>query len=157
MLNIPEALRKYVNDYWMLLVEARKNNLVLHNMNNVDLFNLLEILLDSSRPAGEIRSRAIGYTKERQVDKAVILTAAGALNNQIDYNVLEQKGDVNMFTVFEETRIEGREEGRAEEIIETGHEFGLSDDDILGRLQKKLEISPEMAQRYFREFGKRTV
>ena len=66
-----------------------------------------------------------------------------------------------MFTVFEETRIEGREEGReegrAEEIIETGYEFGLSDDDILGRLQKKLDISSEMAQRYFREFGKRTV
>ena len=130
-------------------------------MNNVDLFNLLEILLDSSRSAGEIRSRAIGYTKERRVDRAVILTAAGALNNQIDYNALEQRGDVNMFTVFEETRIEGREEGReegrAEEIIETGYEFGLSDDDILGRLQKKLDISSEMAQRYFREFGKRTV
>ena len=161
MLNISEALRKYVNDYRMLLVEARKNNLVLHNMNNVDLFNLLEILLDSSRPAGEIRSRAIGYTKERRVDRAVILTATGALNNQIDYNALEQRGDVNMFTVFEETRIEGREEGReegrAEEIIETGYEFGLSDDDILGRLQKKLDISSEMAQRYFREFGKRTV
>ncbi len=35
--------------------------------NNIDLFNLLEILLDGSRPAGKIRSRAIGYTKERWV------------------------------------------------------------------------------------------
>ncbi len=139
------------------IAASRDNIKIRHNMNNVDLFNLLEILLDSSRSAGEIRSRAIGYTKERRVDRAVILTAAGALNNQIDYNALEQRGDVNMFTVFEETRIEGREEGRAEEIIETGYEFGLSDDDILGRLQKKLDISSEMAQRYFREFGKRTV
>ena len=32
----------------------------------------------------------------------------------------------------------GKIEGRAEEIIETGHEFGLSDDDILGWLQRKL-------------------
>ena len=107
--------------------------------NNIALLKLLEILLDVSRPAGEIRSRAIGYTKERRVDKTVIMTAAGA-DNKIDYNALEQRGDVDMYTVFEETRIEGREEGRAEEIIETGYEFGLSDDDILRRLQRKLSM-----------------
>ena len=161
MLDIPEELRKYVNDYRMLLVEARKNELVLRNMNNVDLFNLLEILLDDSRPVEEIRSRAIGYTRECRVDKSVIMTAAGAVGNKIDYDALEQRGDVDMYTVFEETRIEGREEGRvqgrAEEIIDTGHELGLSDDDILGRLQRKLDISLEMAQRYLKEFGKRTV
>lgn len=55
-----------------------------------------------------------------------------------------------MHTVFEETRIEGR----AEEVIETGYEFGLFDDDIL---ERKLDISLEMAQRYLRKFGKRTV
>lgn len=161
MLDIPEELRKYVNDYRMLLVEARKNDLVLHDMNNVDLFNLLEILLDGSRLAGEIRSKAIGYTKERRVDKTVIMTAAGAVDNKIDYDALEQRGDVDMYTVFEETRIEGRvegrKEGRAEEIIETGYEFGLSDDDILGRLQRKLDISLEMARAYLGRFGKKTV
>ena len=35
----------------------------------------------------------------------------------------------------------GIAEGRAEEIIETGYEFGLSEQDILERLQKKLSIS----------------
>lgn len=157
MLDIPEELRKYVNDYRMLLVEARKNDLVLHNMNNVDLFNLLEILLDGSRSAGEIRSRAIGYTKEHHVDKSVIMAASGAVGNKIDYNVMEQKGDMDMYTVFEETRIEGRAEGRAEEIIESGYEFGLSDDDILARLQRKLDISLEMARTYLGKFGKQTV
>ena len=62
-----------------------------------------------------------------------------------------------MYTVFEETRVEGRKEGRAEEIIETGYEFGLSDEDILGRLQRKLDISLEMGRAYLREFGKQTV
>lgn len=161
MLDIPEELRKYVNDYRMLLVEARKNDLMLYNINNVDLFNLLEILLDGSRTAGEIRNRAIGYTKERRVDRSVIMTAAGAVDNKIDYNALEQKGDIDMHTVFEETRIEGRvegrAEGRAEEIIETGYEFGLSDDDILARLQRKLDISMEMARTYLSKFGKQTV
>ena len=44
MLNIPKAMETFVNDYKIHLVEAGKNNLVLHNVNNQDLFNLLEIL-----------------------------------------------------------------------------------------------------------------
>lgn len=47
-------MRKFVNDYKMWLVEARQNNLVLHNMDNKDLFNLLEILLDKSKSLKEI-------------------------------------------------------------------------------------------------------
>lgn len=43
-----------------------------------------------------------------------------------------------MCTVFEETWKEGKEEGlaegKAEEIVETGYEFGLSEEDILTRL-----------------------
>ena len=57
----------------------------------------------------------------------------------------------------EEGRVEGRSEGRAEEIIETGYEFGLSEQDILERLQKKLSISLQKAQEYLLMFGKRTV
>ncbi len=57
----------------------------------------------------------------------------------------------------EEGRVEGRSEGRAEEIIETGYEFGLSEQDILERLQKKLSISLQKAQEYLLLFGKRTV
>ena len=39
MLDISEKMAQYVNNYQMLLVEARKNDLILHNMNNRDLFN----------------------------------------------------------------------------------------------------------------------
>ena len=55
-----------------------------------------------------------------------------------------------MCTVIEETRTEGR----AEEIIETGHEFGLSEEEILTRLQKKLDVSLQKAQEYFKMFSK---
>lgn len=55
-----------------------------------------------------------------------------------------------MCTVFEETRTEGR----AEEITETGHEFGLSEEEILIRLQKKLDVSLQKAQEYFKMFSK---
>lgn len=48
----------------------------------------------------------------------------------------------------------GKIEGRAEEIIESGFEFGLSEKDILTRLQNKLDISLHAAQEYLLRFGK---
>lgn len=56
-----------------------------------------------------------------------------------------------------EGRIEGRVEGRAEGIIETGMEIGLSEEDILGKLQKKLDVSLQKAQEYLHMFGKQMV
>ena len=152
MLNIPEEMAKYVNDYKMLLVEARQNNLTLHNMNNIDLFNLLGILLNKNEPLNVTREKAINYAIEHDVEKSVIMTVAGAANCKIDYNALE-KGDADMCTVFEETRTEGEAKG----IIETGYEFGLSESDILERLQKKLNISEQKAQEYLEMFGNQTV
>ena len=45
MLDIPEDMKAFINDYKMNLVEARKNNLKLHNINNKDLFNHIIIYL----------------------------------------------------------------------------------------------------------------
>lgn len=161
MLNIPEEMRSFVSDYKMHLVEARKNNLKLHNINNQDLFNLLGILLNRNGKLNEIKEKAINYAREHEVEKTVIMTVAGAANCKMDYNMNEKKGDADMCTVFEETWREGKAEGeingRAQEIVELGHEFGLSEDDILIRLQKKLNISLQKAQEYLAMFGKQTV
>lgn len=46
--------------------------------------------------------------------------------------------------------------GRAEEIIETGYEFHLSEDDILTRLQKKLNITSQQAREYLTMFGQKS-
>lgn len=67
-----------------------------------------------------------------------------------------------MCTVFEETRkealaqgkIEGKIEGEAKGIIETGLAFGIAKDDILKRLQEKMNISLDEAQNYFTMFAK---
>ena len=53
---------------------------------------------------------------------------------------------------YEAKRI--KNEGRAEGIIETGIDFGLSDNEILEKLQIKLNISLQMAQEYFLKYGK---
>ena len=151
MLNIPEVMEPFVNDYKMHLVEARKNNLEFHNINNKNLFNLFEILLDKNRKLDETKKKAIEYAKEHKVDKSVIMTVAGATNRKMDYNSIEMKGDADMCTVFEETWKDGEAKG----IIETGYDFGISNDDILIQLQKKLNITLQKAQEYLSTYGQK--
>lgn len=122
-------------------------------MNNRDLFNLLEIILDKEKPLNEIRNNAIEYAQEHDVDKAVVMTVAGATNNRIDFDMLSKKGDADMCTVFEATWAEGKAEG----IIETSMDWGLSEGDILAKLQEKLNIPLQKAQEYFDLYTKQTV
>ena len=162
MLDIPKKMQPFVNDYKIHLIEARKNKLKLHNINNRDLFSLLEILLNRKEKLKETREKAIKYAREHDVEKSVIMTVAGAANCKIDYDFVTKKGSVDMCTVFEETRAEGRQEGRqegrlegeAKGIVEIGLEFGLSEEDILAKLQIKLNISLQKAQEYFAVFSK---
>ncbi len=154
MLNIPKGMKRFVNDYKMLLVEASCSNLVFHNVNNKNLFCLLKIMLDQNSSSKVIRNKAIEYSREHKVEKDVILTAASAANCKLDAGVLEEKGEGTMYRVFEETREEGKIEGKAEEIVEMGMEFGLSVSDILERLQNKLDISQQKASEYIEMFGK---
>lgn len=157
MLNIPEKMKALVNDYKMRLVEARENKLTLHNMNNKDFFYMMDVMLDKSILRNEAKARVIQYSREHKVDKTVIMAVAGATNVKLDYNALAQRGDVDMCTLFEEERLEGKVEGEAKGIIETGVDFGLSEEDILNRLQKKLNISLQVAQEYLNMFGKQTI
>lgn len=53
----------------MHLVEARKNNLKFHNINNRDLFNLFGILLNEKGCINEIKEKAIDYAKRNKVEK----------------------------------------------------------------------------------------
>ncbi len=70
-----------------------------------------------------------------------------------EYMTLLMRDQENMEKGMEKGKIEGR----AEEIIESGFEFGLSEKDILTRLQNKLDISLQAAQQYLLRFGKQMV
>ena len=85
ILDIPAEMVPYVNDYRMLLVEARQNNLYFHNGNNQDLFNLFEILLDQNNSIRDKKEKAIEYTKEHEVSDMILKTVAGAANCKIDF------------------------------------------------------------------------
>ena len=52
-----------------------------------------------------------------------------------------------------EGHLEGRLEGAAEEIVETGFEFAMPKEDIIKRLQSKLDISIQKATEYFNRYG----
>ena len=157
MLNIPDKMKPFVNDYKMLLVEARQNDLIFHNMTNIAFFDMLKVVLDKSVTKNEAKEKVIKYAIEHNVDKTVVMTVAGATNRKIDYNALSKKGDVTMCTLFDEIEKEGKITGEAKGIIETGFDFGLSENDILQRLQNKLDVSLQKAQEYFEMFGKQTV
>lgn len=157
MLDIPEEIKAFVNDYKMLLVEARKSDLVFHNMNNIAFFQMLNVILDKNLSRDEAKKKVIDYAKEHHVDKTVVMTVAGATNCRIDYNALSRKGDFDMCTLFDEIAKENEEKGQAKGIIETGFDFDLSEKDILERLQKKLNISLQTAQEYLEMFGRQTI
>lgn len=145
-------------------IRTRKNNLKLHNINNKDLFNLFGIILNRKGTTNETREKVIEYARKHNVEKSVIMTFAGAVNCNIDYNAIKKEGDAGMCTVFEETRKEGLEqglktgriEGQARGIVELGLEFGLSKEDILKKLEDKLNISLQKAQEYLVMFEKQT-
>ena len=58
---------------------------------------------------------------------------------------------------FEDGRIAGKAEGKAEGIIELGRDFGLSEKDILARLQQKLNVTAQRAREYLDAFEKQCV
>ena len=70
ILDIPAEMAPYVNDYRMLLVEARQNNLYFHNGNNQDLFNLFGILLDQNK---KIRDKKAGGSRHCATLKILFL------------------------------------------------------------------------------------
>jgi hypothetical protein len=154
MLDIPKEMKAFVNDYRVLLVEAGRSNLVFHNVKNEAFFSMLKIVLDKSLPREEAREKVIDYARENNVDKTVIMTVAGATNCRIDYNAVSKKGDFDMCTLFDEIAKENEARGEAKGIVEAGLDFGLSENDILERLQKKLNLSVETAREYIKIFGK---
>ncbi len=162
MLNIPKEMQPYVNNYKMHLIEARKNNLKLYNINNRDLFNLLEILLDKDKGLKKTKEKAIKYTEDHDVNKSVIMTAAGAANCKLNYDILTDKESDYMCTVFEENWAEGKAEGmkqglqngQAKQIIKISMEYNVETEKIILKLITELNISRKEADEYIKKYGK---
>ncbi len=152
MLAIPKEMTKFVNDYKMVLIEARENNLILHNVNNRDLFNLLQIILNRNISKKEAMQKAISYSEEHKTDKSVIMTVAGAANGKIDYNAFD-KGDGNMCTLFEEIAKENEVKGEVRGIIKMLKKYNESHDNIIHELMAEFHISEDVADEYLDKYN----
>ena len=143
--------------------------LKFHNSNNQDPFHLFVILLNQNKPTKEVRQEAAAYVREHDVDETAFMTVAGAAHCRIDQDMLKEEGRTDMWSVFEEVAKEGEARGevrgvakgevrgKAAGIIDTCHELGIPDEDILTRLQSKLNISVQAAQEYLQMFGQTGV
>ena len=78
-------------------------------------------------------------------------------NRRIDYSTLSKKGDVTMYTLFDEIEKDGVMKGNAEGIIETGLDCGLSEDKILQMLQNRVNLFLQKAQENFEMYGRQTI
>lgn len=156
MLDIPDIMKDFVNDYRMPLVEARQNKLVFHNINNTDLFNLFQITLNSAISRQDAMERAITYCVKHHTDSSVIMTVAGAANIGIDYNAFE-KGAGNMCTLFEEIAKEGEMKGELKGIqalIKSFQKLQIPYQTALEHLMENFSISNMEAKNYLDKYWK---
>ncbi len=142
MMAIPKEMENIVNDYKMKLVEARQNDLLFHNVNNRDLFNLFGILLNKDKSTRELREEAIKYSVDHKVDKNVLNTVAGAARCDLDVDNLFKEGD-SMWRVFEETRDEGEIEGQ----IEAYNDCNMPIAEIAKKVSKSEEYVKEVIKK----------
>ncbi|MDE7478899.1 MAG: hypothetical protein K2M91_13310 [Lachnospiraceae bacterium] len=76
------------------------------------------------------------------------MMVAGAANCKLNYNEQNRIGDSDMWTVFEETRLEGEIKG----IIKALKKYRESDDSILEELMSEFDISKDKAKEYLNKY-----
>lgn len=165
ILEIPEEMKPFVNDYKIILVEARRNDLAFHNVNNRDLFYLFQLMMDKDIPHAEKKKEFQKYCDEHQTSREVLVTLAGAMNMKLDDRVFEKEDKSVSCTFIEELLAEGRAEGRAEGIV-AGRTEGRAEGEAkmstlilrltdLGRSEEIVRAAEDKGyqKKLFREFG----
>lgn len=149
-------------------IEVTVTMLNINHGRNRELMKACRPLAEYAWFIEEIRKNQAGKMDiETAVDKAIddmpdayviktILIANRAEVKQMCITEYDEAETMRMFReeAREEGRLEGRLEGEAMGIIDAGFDFGLSEQDILNRLQSKLRISSQEAQEYFDMFEK---
>lgn len=110
------------------------------------------------------RNEMVFLHKKEELSDDEIVDLMGFVNTIITHitNGNEERlvnimGGTVIETESEKLIRKGKAEGKAEEIIEMGQEFGLDDTAILKRLQEKIGLSLETASAYLERYGKQLV
>ena len=112
------------------------------------------------------RNEMIRLHKKDELSDDEIVDLMGFVNTIITHITNGNKNEERLVNIMGGTVIEteseklirrGKAEGKAQEIIEMGQEFGLDDTAILKRLQEKIGLSLETASAYLERYGKQLV
>lgn len=147
-----ESLFPYIDDHHLHLIIPREIEDFHHF--KTELGAVLEFIKASANE--EEMDRVV---RENPKFRSMGNDAVSAINvfTGIQIPINRERGVVDMCKAWEDHRKSGLIEGEAKAIVETGYEFGLSEGDILDRLQKKLNIPLQKAQEYLRVFGEHII
>lgn len=154
ILEIPEGLEPYVNDYTVHVFEIAWLTDVEIARFKSDFRIVANFFAQQRRNADYIPDDP---TEIKHVDEVLKLLEVMTGDRRYTDIAIENGREVHsMCEVADRLEQAGFIKGRAEEIIETGYEFHLSEDDILTRLQKKLNITSQQAREYLTMFGQKS-
>ena len=87
MLDIPEEIKKYINDYRLNIIQIKDNNLQLHNEKNKDLFKIMSIIYDIKKSKEERREELRKYEERRKISESVVDVVVATTNTKIKVTV----------------------------------------------------------------------
>jgi hypothetical protein len=143
MLNLPDELKPFVNDFKINLIEVRDNNLVFNNQDNRDLFTLLRIIYDNKLDRKAKRIQLEEYSNNHTVDRSVLKVIAAT--SKLNLNVNDEKEEITVCKLWDEVRAEGKAEGKAEGRAE-GRAEGKAEGRAEGKAEGKSEGEDKLAR-----------
>lgn len=168
MMDIPEELEPFVNDYKMNLIEARNTKLVFHNKNNQAFFHAFRVMFDKNKTIQEKKKEIIEYAKRNQTDGAVLRAVASASGRTLK---ISGKEDIDMNTFFKELtkeseergikigeakgRAEGNLEGEVKGVIKMSRQLKMTDSDIIRMIQTTMQVTAEKSREYYERYNEK--
>ncbi|MDE7113335.1 MAG: hypothetical protein K2O57_04015 [Acetatifactor sp.] len=153
--KVAEDWQNVFHDYGMTLFCAGERNDL--SCFGTDLRLLLEVLQLRQDKDGLLKlwsGEPFSHLDLETAETMAVMTDSVDILKKLE---ITEEGECNMCLAVEEMRRDWKAEGEAKGIIEIGIEFGLSENDILTRLQNKLDVSLQTAMEYLWMFGKKTV
>ena len=144
VLNITDEIKPFVGNYPMHLVEVVNNKLQFKNIDNRDLFQLLNLVYNASLDKRERMKKVVEYEDSHTIDEDVV--RALAATNNISIEKTKRKEQLKVCTLFEEiakdSRKEGKVEGKAEAYIEIARDM-IKDNQPIEKIMKYSRLSRE--------------
>lgn len=159
-----EKILPFVSDYKLNIFDYHEHkNFGQFHSELQSVFEFLRYCSDKKILGEKLKQEKERYGKLSSQAKVLLTTLT---NIKKIPNVTEdefRKGNFDMCKAFEDVKEEGRNEGRIEgetlgrarEIVELGHEYGISESTILGKLQSKLNLSRENAAEYLMMYAEK--